>query len=103
MHRKMRVSEHAERYSRCSFRFGLTAPKMKDWQMSRADEFDEAILSRAAHNQGRELSGERALRKNTVCSFHHSLKWKVGSSEAAKCGVQMGHEHGSGDTFPVNI
>src|ERR1700730_3342773 len=100
MHRKVRVREHPERYSCFAFRFGPVASKVKNGQMSRADQFDGTILCRAAHDQSRKLPGERAFRKNTVCSFDHSLKWKVGSSQTAKGGVQMAHEHGSGDTFP---
>src|SRR5580700_4274550 len=71
--------------------------------MSRADEFDRAIISRAAHDQSRKLSSKRAFRKNMVCSFDHSLKWKVSSRQAAKCGVQMAHEHGSSDALPGHI
>src|SRR6266403_1358839 len=103
MHRKMSVGEHAERYSGCAFRFGPVASKVKNGQMSRADEFDGTIICRAAHDQGRKLPSKRAFRKNTVCSFDHSLKGKIGSSQAAKSGVQMAHEHGSGDTFARDI
>src|SRR6266404_3484071 len=103
MYWKMRVGEHAERYSGCAFGFGSVASKVKNGQMPCGDEFDRTIIRCAAHDQGRKLPGKRALRKNTVCSFDHSLKWKVSSSQAAKCGVQMAHEHGSGDTFPRDI
>ena len=100
MHWKMRVGEHAERYSGGALRFSPVAPEVKNWEMSSADEFDGTIRFRAAHDQSGKLISKRAFRKNAVCSFDHSLQWKVSSSQAAKCGVQMAHKHGSGDAFP---
>jgi len=103
MHRKVRIGEHAERYSGRAFRFGSVASKVKNREMPRTDEFDGAILCRAPHDQGSKLASKRALRKNAVCRLHHSLQRKIRSGQTAKCGVQVTHEHGSGHAFPRDV
>lgn len=71
--------------------------------MARADKFHLAVPCRSPHDECGELPGKGALAKNAVGVFHHAIERQTGFRKAAKSGVQVAHQHGSGDTFAGNV
>ncbi len=71
--------------------------------MARADKFHQAVPGRPPHDESGELPGQGALAKNAVAVFHHAIERQAGFRQAAKSGVQVAHQHGSGHTFAGNV
>jgi hypothetical protein len=77
--------------------------KMENREMAGTDELHRAIGGGAPDDEGGELPGECAFAEDAAGVFDHAIEGEARFGEGAKGGVEMAHEHGSGDAFTGNI
>jgi len=71
--------------------------------MARAYKFHRAIVRSSSYSESRELSGKSAFAEYAVGVFYHLIEREAGLGEAAKCCMEVAHEHRRGDTLAGDI
>ncbi len=103
MDREVRVTEHPQRHSRGILWGCSVTMDVKHGKVARTDKLHRTILGSSSHDQSRELSRESALAEYSAGVFHHAIERETGFGEAAKCCVEVAHEHRRGNTLAGNI
>src|SRR5260370_32371839 len=103
MDREARVTEHSQRHSRGIIWRCYVTMDVKHGKVACTDKLHRAIVGSSSHDESRKLPRESALAENAVGVFHHAIERETGFGEAAKCCMEVAHEHRSGNTLARNI
>src|ERR1700722_781217 len=103
MDRKVRVTEHSQRYSGGVLWSCTVAMEVKHGEVPSADKLHRTVASGSPYDDGRQLAPEGALAENTISILNHAIERETGFGENAKCRMQMAHDHGRGNTLAGNI